>query len=232
MHKPTPRISLLCEKLSTALPSSFQKRGFAMSSWLVRFALAFLSVLLGLQIVAFTITFSAHQMPPRPTALEVGAPFPYELANWGRLDQPISVLLEEDCSVGFVVDISCGACTALAKQFGALVLNAGPTPYWFVAGDTSEISMWLNQVQLNRDRVVYLRPKQTLPWKPPVVGAIWFTPTRVVLTHDLEVRDARPSDNIPVTGELRRLCREGGVAPQSLKEVRALRPIPKLGGGP
>lgn len=59
-------------------------------------------------------------------------------------------------------------------------------------------------------------------WQPSVLGDVWITPTRVVLTSELVVRDARPSDVIPSKGELERLCNNGGIAPQGLEDLRRL----------
>jgi hypothetical protein len=55
-----------------------------------------------------------------------------------------------------------------------------------------------------------------------VAGDIWFTPTRVVFTEWLVVRDARPSDELLSEGELSAFCTNGGAAPQSLEDMRIL----------
>ena len=55
-----------------------------------------------------------------------------------------------------------------------------------------------------------------------VYGDIWFTPMRLVLTPELSVRDARPSDELLGKMDLDSLCRFGGFAPRSLDDFRAL----------
>jgi hypothetical protein len=39
-----------------------------------------------------------------------------------------------------------------------------------------------------------------------LAGDIWFTPMRVILSDDLVVRDAWPSDQVPQESDLRLLC--------------------------
>ena len=69
-----------------------------------------------------------------------------------------------------------------------------------------------------RERVLTLAARKQRFWRPPVLGEIWATPIRVVLTPELVVRDARPSDALLGHEELQALCNDGGIAPQGLEE--------------
>ena len=98
----------------------------------------------------------------------------------------------------------------------------GARALWLLPGDSARVASWADERGLPRERVLALTAKRGPFWRPVIRGDIWVTPTRVVLTPGLVVRDARPSDALLDQEDLQRLCEDGGFAPQGVKELRDL----------
>lgn len=57
------------------------------------------------------------------------------------------------------------------------------------------------------------------------IGDIWFTPARLVLTSDWEVRDARPGDTLLEWATLTATCELGGTAVSTMEQLQT-HPLP------
>lgn len=182
---------------------------------------AALAVLL---VVQFAVALGALDREVEYVALEVGKALPFDLTDLAG--DPISDPLlpgDRGCHVAFIVDIDCGACNVLARRFGDQVpsdTSAALQPLWLLTGDSLSVTAWLADVGLPPSRIMRLSPRRELPWSRPIAGDVWFTPTRLVLTSALEVRDARPADSLPRPDELAQLCKEGGIAPMNIEEAK------------
>lgn len=150
------------------------------------------------------------------TSLEVGERLPFSVPQW--TDELQS---REKCHVGFLVDPNCGACTVLGDRFAGAVPDTLPgraLPRWFVMADARIAREWAEARGLPPSTVYTIGVRTTWGGLYHEYGSIYFTPTRVILTGDLIVRDARPSDELPEAARRDELCLNGGIAPRSLAE--------------
>lgn len=185
-----------------------------------RWLVTVLGFLLAVQVTAITIR-AKTDVTYEPLA--VGAVLPFAVAGWEPYSAPDRSEASSGCHLAFICDIGCGACSALADRYATETRSdSGPSPLWLIGGDSADVASWANKHGLPRDRVLGLLAKKGPFWRPLVVGDIWFTPTRVVLTPSLVVRDARPLDALLSKEQVQDLCQNGGAAPQGLQELRDL----------
>lgn len=174
-----------------------------------------------MQVAAITIRAKRGATYER---LVVGNPLPFSVPGWPQHAASDRRSTGSSCHVAFICSTGCSACSALAErdaeEEGSNTSGLGLV--WLLGGDSARVASWANRHGLRKERVLALTAKNTRFWQPPVPGDVWITPTRVVLTSELVVRDARPSDVVPSHEELKRLCNNGGIAPQGLGELRRL----------
>ena len=150
---------------------------------------------------------------------EVGRALPFSVFGWE--DLPAAMGETRGCRLAVFCRIGCGACTTLAERFVSEAVESmrpGPPPLWLLWGDSVDVARWGSQRGLPPQTVLRLEAKRRYWWERPVVGDFWVSPTRLVLSEDLIVKDARPTDAIPNDAEVQSLCRGGGIAPGSLEE--------------
>lgn len=153
--------------------------------------------------------------------LTVGEGLPFEVSGWQRYTVANRNTTSNGCYIAFICNTDCGYCNALASRHGQGIQSdtLGLRPLWLVGGDSARVAAWADGHGLPRENVLGLSAKNAGFWRPAVLGDVWVTPTRVVLTSKLVVRDARPSDALLNAEELQALCRNGGIAPQSIGEL-------------
>ena len=180
-----------------------------------------LGCLLAVQLTAITIRMT-QQVSYRP--LMVDEPLPFMVSGWQAYSAANRTTASTSCHLAFICDTDCGYCNALADRYvDETRSNArGARPLWLVGGDPASVASWADKHGLPRERVLALSAKKGRLWRPPVLGDVWVTPTRVVLTPGLVVRDARPSDTLLSDEELQTLCHNGGIAPQGIRELKEL----------
>lgn len=152
-------------------------------------------------------------------SLKVGSALPFTVLGWDTIS--IVERSSERCHLAFICLPGCGACGAMADRLTSEPLGASvrESPVlWFLWGDSSTVATWTSLHALPPQTVLRLAGKRQYPWRRPVLGDVWVTPMRIVLTSDLVVRDARPSDSIPNDSVVGSLCRKGGIAPRNLSE--------------
>jgi len=181
--------------------------------------MAVLLVLLAIQVSV--ITFRTVTQGIEYTPLAVGEQLPYSISAWPPYSGSERNAASSRCHVAFICSTGCGVCSALADRYVEETRSGfnGVRPLWFLGGNSARVASWAIEHGLPRERVLTLAPKKRQFWRPPVYGDLWSTPTRVVLTSELLVRDARPSNVLLSLGELESLCDSGGIAPQGLKEL-------------
>ena len=182
-------------------------------------------------VVALTGTLAAQlfmvgsivRSTPREIALQVGEELPFSVAalvHPGRQTDPVGT-----CTQAFLCTTSCPFCARLATLYADSLRAETPTPLrpiWLVIGDSASTVTWADTHRLARSRVFTLGPKEG-PWfKRPVMGDVWFTPTRVVLTSSSVVMDSRPGDTLLNQLELASLCDGGGAAVRSMEELEGV----------
>lgn len=153
--------------------------------------------------------------------LMVDEQLPFTVSGWPPYVATNPKSANMSCHLAFICDTDCGYCSALADRYVAETRSnaRGVRPLWLVGGNPGRVASWADKHGLPRERVLALSTKKGWPWHPPVLGDVWVTPTRVVLTSELVVRDARPSDVLLSDEELQTLCLDGGIAPQSIAEL-------------
>jgi len=185
--------------------------------WLV----AGLGCLLVAQVAAITIRATQDI---RYEPLTVDQELPFEVSGWPQDSDTNRKAESGNCHLAFICDPGCAACNALADRYVEETASNpnGARPLWLMGGDSAAVASWADEHGLPRDRVLALATKKGLFCRSPVAVDIGFTPTRVVLTPGLVVKDARPSDALLSHEELRNICRNGGIAPQGLGELKSL----------
>lgn len=145
--------------------------------------------------------------------LEVGEPLPFSVSGWSPAPS------NSEGHVVFICAPNCAACAALADRFAAAASDTlRHTPHWLVTADSVEAHRWGVARNLDLSLVHSLDIRTTLGGLHQEYGSIYFTPTRVVLTEDLIILDARPSDQLPQAEEFERIRLGHGIAPESLSE--------------
>lgn len=166
------------------------------------------------------VAFRAHG--PVEVPIEVGSELPFAAADWSSIIDPTQG--RSSCHVGFVCTTTCPVCSSLAARYSETIRSSTPEhlrPVWFmIPSDSPSVTTWAEEHSLYR--VIELSPQSRSWLERPVVGDIWFTPTRLVLTSELDVRDARPADRLLDAPALEQLCDEGGISPRSAEEYRDL----------
>jgi hypothetical protein len=132
--------------------------------------------------------------------------------------------------------LRCPWCARLADKYAALIkesLPAASRPLWLISGDSASALAWARAHGLPRTDVAAVLPYRASPFRRPVFGRIWVTPTRIVLAPGMVVRDARPApaNQLLTVEQLENICEQGGVAPQSVEELRQLARDSLLGSG-
>lgn len=163
--------------------------------------------------------FSVNEVP-----LVVGERLPFVVSAWPR------ALTESPteggaCRIAFVCSSTCPFCARLASRYVDSLEAVTPVhlrPIWLILGDSLGAARWAGEHGLVASQVHGLSPMARPGLERDVAGDIWFTPTRVVFTEWLVVRDARPSDELLSEGELSAFCTNGGAAPQSIEDMRIL----------
>ena len=186
-----------------------------------RWMLAGLGCLLAAQVTSGVIR-ATRDVAYEP--LRVDAELPFTVSGWQPYSGTDGKAPGARCHMAFICHTDCGACSALAERHAS---QAMPTPkgvraLWLLPGDSAHVASWADERGLPRERVLALKGKRGPFWRPVIRGDVWFTPTRVVLTPGLVVKDARPSDALLDQAELQRLCEDGGFAPQGVEELRDL----------
>ena len=178
-----------------------------------------LCLLLAVQVAAVVIRVTQDV---RYEPLTVGQELPFAVSGWPPLfGAALNNTGGSSCQLAFICNTGCGACSALADRYVEETRSNpdGAKPVWLLGGDSTEVASWADEHGLPGDRVLTLAAKKETFWRSPVLGDVWFTPTRVLLTPELVVRDARPSDELLSHEDLRSLCQDGGIAPQGLEEL-------------
>jgi hypothetical protein len=129
------------------------------------------------------------------------------------------------CRIAFACTTRCPWCARLADKYATLIqdsLPAASRPLWLISGDSASALAWARAHGLPTTDVAAVLPYKASPFQRPVFGRIWVTPTRIVLSSGMVVRDARPADQLLTVEQLENICEYGGVAPQSIEELRQL----------
>jgi hypothetical protein len=140
------------------------------------------------------------------------------------------------CKIAIACTTRCPWCARLADKYAALIkesLPAASRPLWLISGDSASALAWARAHGLPRTDVAAVLPYRASPFRRPVFGRIWVTPTRIVLAPGMVVRDARPApaNQLLTVEQLENICEQGGVAPQSVEELRQLARDSLLGSG-
>ena len=193
-------------------------KGISGTAWCRVGLVSTLGCLLAVQLATFMIR-TTQGVSYQP--LMIDQQLPFTVSGWQPYVATNPKGTSMGCHLAFICDTDCGYCAALADRYaGETWSNArGARPLWLVGGDSGRVVSWADKHGLPRERVLALSAKKGRPLHPPVMGDVWVTPTRVVLTSKLVVRDARPSDALLSDEELQTLCQHGGIAPQSIAEL-------------
>jgi len=180
--------------------------------------------LLGLLAVQASMIAGRTTRDIKYQSLAVGEHLPFSVSGWpphAASDRNPTI---SRCNIAFICSTGCAACSALADRYAEETRSSrsGVRPIWLMGGDSARVASWAVEHGLPRERVLALAVKEGRFWRPHVYGDIWSTPTRVVLTSKLIVRDARPADALLNHEELQSLCESGGIAPQGLEELKDL----------
>lgn len=156
--------------------------------------------------------------------LRIGEEFPFAVSGW-ESEISSGPPGSGPCRTAFIVSTHCPFCSRLAAHYADKLRADTPEdlrPSWFVLADSYETLVWAHENHLREAEVFPLFPKRRLFFQRPLVGRVWGTPMRLVLTPILNVQDARPADNLLSREELDSLCSVGGIAPESYEVLRDL----------
>jgi hypothetical protein len=168
-----------------------------------------LSVLLLLQVSWILVGPGAG---PKLVEIEVGEELPFSIGGGGKYTTVTSADGRSRCHAAFLCTQTCGACSSFAERY-SMALNSAPSSLkvgWLIPGDPDATMAWAEAHGLPKKQVLSVWERGSHGFlSRGVVGHIWFTPLRVILTEDLLVRDVRPSDHVPDEATLRFLCDQG-----------------------
>lgn len=160
---------------------------------------------------------AAHARVPKVVAIEPGEALPFELRGPGKVSGTPPGPESPRCRVAFICSPDCPWCARLAERVAEDdAQDSEPSaPLWFLLGDSATVRTWATTVGLRQVTVFSLAPRRAAFGRGSVFGHVWFTPTRLILTPELEVRDVRPSDEVPSRAELSDLCLGGLSSPSA-----------------
>jgi len=153
----------------------------------------------------------------------VGEPLPFSIN--GPLEEGWVGHPSGGCIQAFVCTTNCPYCAKLARRYVDSLHETTAEalrPIWMILGDSAGAYAWAGEHNILRSQVVWTSPRVTEGVGRDVVGRVWFTPMRLVLTDSQTVKDARPADDLLDHDLLRTVCERGGAAPQSIDDMREL----------
>lgn len=149
-----------------------------------------------------------HVKTPTTIAIEPGEALPFELGGPGDIAGAPAAEAFTECRVAFVCSPTCPWCARLADRLAEDrgQDSSSAAPLWFLFGDPASVRAWAVSAGLAPSTVFSLAPKRRGFGRKSVFGQVSFTPTRLILAPALEVRDVRPSDEVPSRSALSALC--------------------------
>ena len=120
-----------------------------------------------------------------------------------------------------------GVVDSLAKNVDAMT-HFAVKPRWMLLNTLGEAANWAQEHGLDPATVPSLASFKSGLFNRTTRRRIWRTPTRVVLTDALLIRDARPADDLLAPWEINIICEFGGAAPHNHAEMIGLQRVPNV----
>jgi len=182
-----------------------------------RFTVLTLGMLLAFQaaVLANRQLREAEEVP-----IVLGEPLPFEVSPERSL---LARIPDDGCLQGFLCRTDCRYCARLAQRLAEATGRAimgRQAQVWFLTAPPDRARSWGRAHGLSDEDVFAIGAVQPGILGRPYFGDLWFTPMRVVIGPDLAVRDSRPADRLLSPQELQFLCHNGGIAAQSLADVK------------
>lgn len=164
-----------------------------------------------------------ESLRPDRVRLSVGMEMPYTVTSLATMRPSVYAGKSRSCRVAFVCTTDCPYCSELASHVAEGEAGHGALTGTFYIGneDMGAVRRWASDHDLEPSLVAQVTPRRQGLFRS-VYGHVWGTPFRVIYDTNGEIRDARPSRDMPTLEDGERLCDLGGIAPQNITEFEQI----------